>query len=840
MTKKLTFLLLAVMFMAPFTVVAQTKVLRNHVDRNVIKTKPLFDRGGLIETNILTEDFSKFTAGSEASPDNVRLDDAETYEINDEYFNTSGWSGLEVYQAGGCAYIGFSQEYGEPGFISTPLLNTKGAIYIKCRMRSENPEGDIVGYNIVDETWNAIDANVDFIEVTNEWTDVSWFTSLGDENTYIYIFPYSSNVFVDDIEIVKCSMPTPVLLDETDITENAFTANWEAVDDVDAYIFKLYTDHTATSEETFFYTNTDFRNVVSEGTLSTPETNENWHTIINNWNIYMPALINEAIGITGRYSYMEFFGTISSPVFDFSSDNGNVNISFKAYGNVNDEFEINLITPKYGYYDVAYSKKIKIEKEGWNDYSLVLTNGMEESYIEISYFGSGDIFFDDLKLYQTISEGETKTLTLEHTETQDTYYRAKIEDKYLNDVIYYQVAASKYVYSQDSEDVIGYIDSDFTEVRHITFNDEATADETINIGEGELESNYAPISNYGTSSFSVSQQIYTKDEINKDDCTITSISFHNKKGNSNTRNITVFMSNTSQDSYRDNHDWVYVEESQIVFSGDFTFGAQEEWATIELQNPFAYNGNHIALTIYDASGEGLGYGGSHDTFYATATDTLRGLYRTASSKINVYSIDEVYGYELKTSVYSTPANQYYVNNIKFKTGEFTIESPSVPQNLSANVIDKNSISLSWTSAQNATSYNVYRGTEKLANVTTTSYLVEGLEADTEYCFTITALNNDIESEKSAEACEKTLSGVGIAELASALNIYPNPAKDILYIETELNVEEVAIYDIYGRQCQLSAIGSQQSAIDVTNLNNGVYFVKVVTSDSKVVKRFVKN
>ena len=48
------------------------------------------------------------------------------------------------------------------------------------------------------------------------------------------------------------------------------------------------------------------------------------------------------------------------------------------------------------------------------------------------------------------------------------------------------------------------------------------------------------------------------------------------------------------------------------------------------------------------------------------------------------------------------------------------------------------------------------GTNKLANVTTTSYLAEGLNADTEYCFTITAVNGETESEKSAEACAKTL------------------------------------------------------------------------------------
>ena len=207
-----------------------------------------------------------------------------------------------------------------------------------------------------------------------------------------------------------------------------------------------------------------------------------------------------------------------------------------------------------------------------------------------------------------------------------------------------------------------------------------------------------------------------------------------------------------------------------------------------------------------------------------------------------YHIEEVYGFELKTSIYSTPANQYYLNNIKFEFTSVETEYPSVPQNLSANAIDKSSISLSWTSTKNATSYNVYCGAQKLANITTTSYIAEGLEKNTEYCFTITAVNENGESEKSAEVCARTHNNVGITELASAINIYPNPASDIIFVETGLNVEEISIYTITGVMVgqQTTDNGQQLSYIDVANLNAGVYFIKVKTEDGELVKRFIKN
>ena len=840
MIKKLTLLLLAAMIMTDVVADSHHKAFRTPVNGNTID-KVVTDRGDITETTLLSEDFSKFTAGTDTEPDYVRLDDANGI-ISDEYFNTPGWKGNEIYQAGGCAYIGFSEEYQETGIIITPLINASGAIYINCRMRTVDPAGDIVGYNIVDENMELLDANVDFFKVSNEWTNISWFTSAGAENTHIYIYSYSKNVFIDDIEIVSVQLPTPTLLEQTNISKNSFTANWEAVENADSYIFRLTAEHTANADETFYYTNTSFDNVSSTGTITDPETSSTMmEATVENWHIYMPAFINEAIGFTGKYASSQVYGSLTSPVFDLSSNEGKLNLSFKVHAKTGDLLVVYLITSEYGYYDVADAVDLNINKDGWSEYSIELANGTNDAYIEITSFGSGDIFFDDLKLSQPIKAGENKTLILEELEVEGTSYQANIKDAFLNDILSYQVASRKNVYSINNN-IIGTIDSKFTEAKIGELISEEIALEMISIGEGTIESSYAPISNYGTANYSISQQIYTKDEINMERGNIIGISFRNKNGNANTRDITVFMSNTVQDSYRDSHDWVLIEESQIVYDGEFTFGTQDEWTTIELQNPFTYNGNNIAISVYDASSNSLGYSGNHDSFYSHATDTLRGIYKTSSEKINIYSIDEeLYCYELKTSVYVNPAHQYYVNDIMMEFCALPeVETPSVPQNLSANTIDARSISLSWTSAQNATSYNVYLGTEKLANITTTYYLAEGLEPNTEYCFTIAAVNSNSESEKSAEACAKTLDNVGLEEISSSINFYPNPVKDKLYIETDVEIEDVVVYDVFGRQQDNKTTRQQGDAtIDVSKLDAGVYFVKIKTAEGENVKRIIK-
>lgn len=73
--------------------------------------------------------------------------------------------------------------------------------------------------------------------------------------------------------------------------------------------------------------------------------------------------------------------------------------------------------------------------------------------------------------------------------------------------------------------------------------------------------------------------------------------------------------------------------------------------------------------------------------------------------------------------------------------------------------------------------------------------------------------------------------------SSYVNIHPNPTNDKLYIETEMEVVEVSVYDVYGRK--LSAVGYQQSVVDVAELNSGVYFIKIKTNGKEIIKQFIK-
>lgn len=92
------------------------------------------------------------------------------------------------------------------------------------------------------------------------------------------------------------------------------------------------------------------------------------------------------------------------------------------------------------------------------------------------------------------------------------------------------------------------------------------------------------------------------------------------------------------------------------------------------------------------------------------------------------------------------------------------------------------------------------------------------------------------------SCGFDLDGVGvmhmamesIAEAESELSIYPNPAQEMLNIRMEGSFE-AQIFDLAGRKV-MQAKGSDQMVLNLSELNNGVYMLKVNGQVQKLVVR----
>ncbi len=200
-----------------------------------------------------------------------------------------------------------------------------------------------------------------------------------------------------------------------------------------------------------------------------------------------------------------------------------------------------------------------------------------------------------------------------------------------------------------------------------------------------------------------------------------------------------------------------------------------------------------------------------------------------------------------------PAGSYYLVvaaedafNVTVSLGEIPEEEkPGAPTNLVAEPLSDSTVRLTWDPVEGALGYGILVYGEPLGVTLETTAIISELTPYTDYCFTVVSIikvdeNNFPEeiSEQSNEACVMTM---GVEELASSFNIYPNPVENELFIETEMNVEEIAIYDVYGRQtmCQQVNETTSQQVVDVADLKAGVYFVKIIAGNGEVVKRFVK-
>lgn len=171
------------------------------------------------------------------------------------------------------------------------------------------------------------------------------------------------------------------------------------------------------------------------------------------------------------------------------------------------------------------------------------------------------------------------------------------------------------------------------------------------------------------------------------------------------------------------------------------------------------------------------------------------------------------------------------------------EELTAPQNVVATTESTSAIKVSWNAVENASSYNIYRDDELIASIESTqetTYIVNDLEYNTEYCFQVSALNDETETEKSEKACAKT-AGESIAECENSFNIYPNPVEDRLFIETESAIEEISIYTITGVLVGQKTMndGQQTSSIDVSALNSGIYFVKIKTNETELIRQIIK-
>ena len=142
-----------------------------------------------------------------------------------------------------------------------------------------------------------------------------------------------------------------------------------------------------------------------------------------------------------------------------------------------------------------------------------------------------------------------------------------------------------------------------TEERNVIELNILTSDEAT-IGSYSSASVYIPTD--PEYKYSLTQQIFTKEELGAA-ATLQSIAFRSgDNSNSYTRNLDVYMVNTKKSSFSSTNDWETVTKGDLVFSGQVTFNPNA-WTTIQLDTPFEYDGKgNVVLAVDDNTGNESG------------------------------------------------------------------------------------------------------------------------------------------------------------------------------------------------------------------------------------------
>ena len=276
------------------------------------------------------------------------------------------------------------------------------------------------------------------------------------------------------------------------------------------------------------------------------------------------------------------------------------------------------------------------------------------------------------------------------------------------------------------------------------------ADEIL-VGNGNGDTNAAPFRT--TSPYSWVEMLYKSSDIGQA-CTITSMAFNcvttylygNDPLGGITADIKIYLAEVTKTELAQGN-FTPFEDLTLVYEGTDIELGDDEWETFTFSTPFVYSGNNNLAVIVSKSAD------------VNAQNIRWASLSRPKSILFDFSDFNPAGAEFPSSESALGGEGYlYTTLPNMKLGIVNGSDPedpevptipAAPANLTATATGQTTISLSWNAANEATSYNIYSGTNTVATgVTATSYNVGNLTAGTEYCYHVTAVNEAGESEAS--------------------------------------------------------------------------------------------
>ena len=191
---------------------------------------------------VVDENFSKFTKGSETSPERIEY---QGYYIPDNLTAQPGWIGKGIAEAGGaCAILNYYSDYYEEemgGYLDTPAAYLYGEVTLTFKAKVINGKEGEIWVPLCDDYDGPLDSKT--FQLTDQWQTFTFTTSDGTTyDNYFQFTPEDCEVLIDDVvvSLVANKVEPPYTYPVENISLTSFKAAWESQLTPEKYILDVY------------------------------------------------------------------------------------------------------------------------------------------------------------------------------------------------------------------------------------------------------------------------------------------------------------------------------------------------------------------------------------------------------------------------------------------------------------------------------------------------------------------------------------------------------------------------------------------------------------------------
>lgn len=324
----------------------------------------------------------------------------------------------------------------------------------------------------------------------------------------------------ETVQVVKriSSIDAPVALSATNITEEGFTANWEAVADAKSYVVYVYENETlATATEASVFAE-DFSGV-NVGTISNIEFNGQLDdfTIVPGWE---SEFSTRAFAAGYFVFYPSEVGTLTTPEINLSANDGKFTATLNGFtGQFGSMYATeNTIGAELLVGDevVETATTLTCGKAEATDFVFNFTKGTENSRIRFTYtlakteednevkFDTNKLYVDAINIKQLLPAGSVITNTIANQASETTSAEVKISPAQNKEYLFGVVAIGQTVLGSGSSAYVGELLSPVSNLVAVDFgtlgingvDTEANAPKAWNEGDGVIGVNGGNVAIY--------------------------------------------------------------------------------------------------------------------------------------------------------------------------------------------------------------------------------------------------------------------------------------------------------------------------------------------------------